>query len=212
MTRPRIARTATNAIAALTTVAFGVILVLGWEQWAALALGFIPARLTTGLAIDIAAAPAFLTPLTATIVHSGLLHLGFNMLILWYCGTQVERVVGASGLVAMYIVGAFAAAGAQWLAAPMGLTPMIGASGAVSAVIGAYSLSFGRAKAVTRSPRINRWLNALWLLAAWIVLQLMTGYIAGMEGTMLATPAHIGGFVAGLLLQRPLLLLRYRGA
>jgi hypothetical protein len=125
---------------------------------------------------------------------------------------QVERVVGASGLVAMYIVGAFAAAGAQWLAAPMGLTPMIGASGAVSAVIGAYSLSFGRAKAVTRSPRVNRWLNALWLLAAWIVLQLMTGYIAGQEGTMLATPAHIGGFVAGLLLQRPLLLLRYRNA
>jgi membrane associated rhomboid family serine protease len=55
-------------------------------------------------------------------------------------------------------------------------------------------------------------LNSLWLLAAWIVLQLMTGYLAGQQGTMLATPAHIGGFVAGLLLQRPLLLLRYRSA
>ena len=208
----RIPRTATNAIAALTTLAFVIILVLGWEQWAAVALGFIPARLTADLAIDIAAAPTFLTPLTATIVHSGLLHLGFNMLILWYCGSQVERVIGARGLVAMYVAGAFAAAGAQWLVAPMELTPMIGASGAVSAVIGAYALSFGRAKAVTRSPQINRWLNALWLLAAWIVLQLMTGYLAGIQGTMLATPAHIGGFVAGLLLQRPLLLWRYRSA
>jgi membrane associated rhomboid family serine protease len=208
----RVARTATNAIVALTTLAFVVILVLGWEQWAALALGFIPARMAGGLAIDFAAAPAFLTPLTATIVHSGLLHLGFNLLILWYCGSQVERVVGASGLIALYVVGAFAAAGLQWLANPMELTPMIGASGAVSAVIGAYSLSFGRARAVTRSPRVNRWLNSLWLLAAWIVLQLMTGYIAGQQGTMLATPAHIGGFVAGLLLQRPLLLWRYRGA
>ena len=88
---------------------------------------------------------------------------------------------------------------------------MIGASGAISAVIGAYSLSFGRAKRVTRSPRVNRLLNRLWLLAAWVVLQLMIGYLAGQQGMMLATPAHIGGFVAGLLLQRPLLLWRYRG-
>jgi membrane associated rhomboid family serine protease len=207
-----IQKTATNAIAALTTVAFVIVLVLGWEQWAALALGFIPARLTGGVAMDWAAAPALLTPLTATIVHSGLLHLGFNMLILWFCGSQVERVIGAGGLVTLYAVGAFAAAGSQWLVDANALTPMIGASGAVSAVIGAYSLSFGRAKALTRSPRLNRWLNALWLLAAWIVLQLMTGYLAGLEGAMLATPAHIGGFVAGLLLQRPLLLWHYRGA
>lgn len=208
----RIAGTVTNVLVALTTLAFVVILVLGWEPWAAQALGFIPARLGTDLAIDYAAAPTLLTPLTATLVHSGLLHLGFNMLILWYCGSQVERVVGGSGLIILYIVGAFAAAGAQWLAAPIELTPMIGASGAVSAVIGAYSISFGRAKALTRSARLNRWINAWWLLAAWIVLQLMTGYIAGLEGTMLATPAHIGGFVAGILLQRPLLLWRYRSA
>lgn len=208
---PRVARTATNAIVALTALAFVVIAVLGWNEWAALSLGFIPARFS-GLTIDWSAAPAILTPLTATIVHSGLLHLGFNLLILWWCGSAVERVVGASGIIALYVVGAFAAALLQWLADPMEVTPMIGASGAVSAVIGAYSLSFGRAKAVTRSPRVNRLLNALWLLVAWIVLQLMTGYIAGQQGTMLATPAHIGGFVAGLLLQRPLLLWRYRSA
>ena len=58
----------------------------------------------------------------------------------------------------------------------------------------------------------NRALNTLWLLAAWVVLQLMSGYLAGGQGYLLATPAHIGGFLAGLLLERPLLLWRYRKA
>jgi membrane associated rhomboid family serine protease len=94
----------------------------------------------------------------------------------------------------------------------MSFTPMIGASGAFSAVIGAFALSFGRARSLSRSPRFNRMLNAAWLLAAWIVLQLAIGWLAGGQGTLLATPAHIGGFLAGLLMQRPLLLWRYRSA
>ena len=52
----------------------------------------------------------------------------------------------------------------------------------------------------------------MWLLAAWIVMQMMVGWLAGGQGVMLAIPAHVGGFVAGLLLQRPLLLWRYRAA
>ena len=207
----QLTRSATNVIAAVTALAFVLAMLFRGEEWAALTLGFIPARLS-GMPVLWAAVPAILTPLSATLAHSGLLHLGFNLLILLWCGNQVERVIGKSGLTILYVAGAFASALSQWAVDPQGTVPMIGASGAISAVIGAYSLSFGRAKAVTRSPRINRWLNALWLLAAWIVLQLMTGYIAGQEGTMLATPAHIGGFVAGLLLQRPLLLLRYRNA
>jgi membrane associated rhomboid family serine protease len=204
-------RSATNSIAALTAIAFVLAILFRGEEWAALTLGFIPARLS-GMPVLWQAVPAILTPISATFAHSGLFHLGFNLLILLWCGNQVERVIGKGGLVILYVAGAFASALAQWALDPQGTVPMIGASGAISAVIGAYSLSFGRAKAVTRSPSVNRWLNALWLLAAWIVLQMMTGYIAGQEGTMLATPAHIGGFVAGLLLQRPLLLLRYRNA
>jgi len=110
------------------------------------------------------------------------------------------------------VVGDYAAAIAQWLPDPHGTTPMIGASGAISAVIGAFALSFGRAKRVTGSARVNRWINVVWLLAAWVVLQLMFGFLAGGQGYLLATPAHIGGFLAGLLLQRPLLLWRYRSA
>ena len=92
------------------------------------------------------------------------------------------------------------------------MVPMVGASGAISAVIGAYALSFGRAKPLTRNLMLNRWINVAWLLVAWVGLQLMTGYLAGAQGYLLATPADVGGFAAGLLLQRPLLLWRYRKA
>jgi membrane associated rhomboid family serine protease len=207
----RFLRTATGAIALLTVLVWLLILVIGANERAAVVMGVIPARLS-GL-IDIApAVPAWLTPLSATVVHGGWLHVGLNILMLVWCGHLVERVLGPSTLVLLYLVGAFAAAIAQWLVAPVSPTPMIGASGAISAVIGAFALSFGQQKRIVRSPRLNRALNALWLLAAWVVLQVMIGLLAGAQGYLLATPAHIGGFLAGLLLQRPLLLWRYRKA
>ena len=208
---PRIPRTATAAIVALTAAAWLITAVFGLDSQAAAAMGFIPARLS-GAEAPWAAVPAVLTPLSATLVHGGLLHLFFNMLMLVWCGTQVERMLGRGPLILLYVVGAFAAAIAQWLSDLTGTVPMIGASGAVSAVIGAFALSFGRAKAITRSARLNRWINALWLLAAWVVMQLLVGWTAGTQGYLLATPAHVGGFLAGLLLQRPLLLWRYRTA
>lgn len=207
----RIPRTATIAISAITALAWVIIAALGKSQEAALVLGFIPARMS-GLETGFAAVPAVLTPLSATLVHAGFIHLFFNLLMLVWCGNAVERVLGRSSLVLVYIVGAFTAAMAQWAVDPINLTPMIGASGAVSAVIGAFALSFGRAKTLTKSPRLNRMLNAIWLLAAWILLQVAIGWLAGGQGYLLATPAHIGGFIAGLLLQRPLLLWRYRSA
>ena len=174
-------------------------------------LGVVPARLS-GL-IDITpAVPTWLTPLTCTLAHGGALHLALNMLMLVWCGSQVERVLGSGSLVGLYVVGAYAAAIAQWIVNPVSPIPMIGASGAISAVIGAFALTFGQHKRIVRSPGLNRALNALWLLVAWVVLQVMTGYLAGAQGFLLATPAHIGGFVAGLLLERPLLLWRYRKA
>ena len=178
---------------------------------AALRFGFIPARLTVGFEYP-GVVPAFLTPLTATIAHAGLLHLLVNMIMLMWCGTWVERGLGRGALLVLYLVGAYAAALGQWAYDPRSLTPMIGASGAVSAVVGAFALSYGKPKRLVASPGLNRMLNAAWLLVAWVVLQLLTGYAAGMQGVLLATPAHVGGFVAGLLLQRPLLLWRYRRA
>ncbi|HVU29113.1 MAG TPA: rhomboid family intramembrane serine protease [Sphingomicrobium sp.] len=207
----RLTSSATNVIAALTALAWVIAAVTGNSQSAAAAMGFIPARLS-GEAVPFAALPAFLTPLSATLVHAGPVHLGFNLLIFIWCGAQVERVLGRTGLVVLYLVGAYAAALAQWSLDPSGSVPMVGASGAISAIIGAFALSFGRAKAVTNNLRINRWINVVWLLIAWVVLQVMMGWLAGAQGYLLATPAHVGGFAAGLLLQRPLLLWRYRKA
>jgi membrane associated rhomboid family serine protease len=158
------------------------------------------------------AVPAFLTPLTSTLVHGGLVHLGFNLLVFIWCGTQVERVLGKTGLIILYLVGAYSSALLQWVSSPASVVPMVGASGAISAVIGAFALSFGRPKPFTSNLRVNRWINVVWLMIAWIVLQVMMGWLAGGQGYLLATPAHIGGFAAGLLLQRPLLLFHYRKA
>ena len=207
----RFPRTATNVIVAFTALAWVLTALAGYSDQAAYALGFIPLRMTTPVG-GFAAVPAFLTPLTATVVHSGLIHLGFNLLMLVWCGAAVERVLGATGVVVLYLVGAYAAAAAQWALDPMGTTPMVGASGAISAVMGAFALSFGRAKAFTSNLRVNRWINVAWLLVAWVALQVMMGWLAGGQGYLLATPAHVGGFAAGLLLQRPLLLWRYRSA
>lgn len=205
----RIPRTATIAIAVLTAVAWLLALLTGFD--APYAMGFIPARLS-GLVTTAPAVPAVLTPLSATLVHAGLIHIGFNLLVFVYCGTQVERVLGKTGLIVLYVVGAYASALLQWATDPASIVPMVGASGAISAIIGAFALSFGRAKRVTNSFTLNRWINALWLMVAWVVLQLMMGWLAGEQGFLLATPAHVGGFAAGLLLQRPLLLWRYRKA
>lgn len=207
----RLTRSATNLIAAITAFAWLIALLAGQSDRAAVALGFIPARLS-GVAVPWPAVPAILTPLTATLVHSGLAHLGLNLLVFLWCGKLVERALGKSGLVVLYLVGAYAAALAQWAMDPMGTMPMVGASGAISAVMGAFALSFGRAKRVSSSPTINRWVNVVWLMIAWVVLQVMMAWLAGGQGYLLATPAHVGGFAAGLLLQRPLLLWKYRSA
>ncbi len=207
----RFPRTATNIIVALTALAWVIAVVLGQSAEAVYGLGFIPMRVS-GAAVPFAAAPVWLTPLTATLVHSNLVHVGFNLLILLWCGSQVERVIGGTGLTVLYVIGAYAAAAAQWAVSPMASVPIVGASGAISAVMGAYALSFGRAKPFTNNLRINRWINVAWLLVAWVVLQLMMGWLGDQQGYLLATPAHVGGFAAGLLLQRPLLLWRYRKA
>ena len=210
----RIPRTATVAISAVTALAWLLAALSGYSDRAAFVMGFIPARFS-GLAVlppDISAVPAFLTPLTATLVHSGLVHLGFNLLVFVWCGSQVERVLGKTGLIMLYLVGAYASALLQWLANPVTIVPMVGASGAISAVIGAFALSFGRPKAFTNNLRVNRWINVAWLMVAWVILQVMMSWLAGGQGYLLATPAHIGGFAAGLLLQRPLLLFHYRKA
>jgi membrane associated rhomboid family serine protease len=121
-------------------------------------------------------------------------------------------VLGRFGILILYLVGAYAAAAAQYAVDPGSVAPMVGASGAISAWLGAFALLFGRNKVRVAHPGLATWLNALWLGAAWIVLQLLVGLTFETTGLSIAIFAHIGGFLAGLALARPLLLLKWRGA
>lgn len=174
-------------------------------QWG----GFIPARVE---ASPPGFAPIWLTPLTATFLHANVVHLAFNLIIFAFCGRPTENVLGPVALTVLYVVGAYAAAAAHYALAPHDLTPMIGASGAIAAVIGAYSMLFGRNKVKVANPRVALWLNALWLMAAWVVLQLIVGLTFASAGIQVAIAAHVGGFLIGVALAYPLLLIRYRKA
>ena len=203
-------KSATVVIAIVTAAVSALFMLGGQIEEAALRFGFIPARVI-GMALD-GALPVWLTPWSATLVHGGWVHLILNLVMLVWVGSQVERVLGPANLLFAYLVGALVAAGAQWLADPAAFVPMVGASGAISAVFGIYALFEARPKAVTRSIKLNRAIHVAWLLAAWVAIQWMNGMLSAGQGVTLATAAHIGGFVAGLALQRPLLLWRYRRA
>jgi len=186
--------------------------VLAGQENQAVAWGaFIPARIG-GEADAWSVATAILTPLTATLVHAGFLHLAVNLLMLLFCGRAVEAILGGRGLLLLYLAGAYAAAAAHYLTGPHDPTPMVGASGAISAIIGAYAMLFGRNRVKVANPRLALWLNIFWLAAAWIGLQLLFGFTFQTAGARLAVAAHIGGFLLGLMLAKPLLLLRWRGA
>ena len=196
----------TAAISVVTAVAFLASMFAGPHiVWQA---GFIPARLSQ--ATPFVAVPFWLTPLSATLLHGGWLHLGFNLLMFAYCGRQVETVLGGLRLVIMYVLGAYGAAFAQFLVDPTSASPMIGASGAISAVIGSYALMFGRGTTKRMGPVSPTIVRALWLAAAWIVLQALIGLATDAGPTPIATAAHVGGFLTGLALTWPLLEWRYR--
>ena len=207
----------TAAICLVTIACWLVVKLLGLEPLAWVWGGFIPARVTGA---DFGSqAPFWLTPLTATLLHNGPIHLAFNLIILVFCGRRVENVLGPVSLAILYLLGAYAAAGAQYLADPHAMVVMVGASGAISAVLGAYAMLFGRNRVSVVSGRLAVWLNALWLMTAWVILQIMVG-IASAQGAfpftgggmVIAAAAHIGGFIIGVILANPLLLFRYRKA
>lgn len=202
----------TLAIAAITAAVSLFLILAGSVENAAVVAGFLPARFDGSLPFLGTAVPAWLTPLSATLVHGGLVHLMFNLVVLVFCGVQVERVVGHGGAILLYVVGAYVSAAAQYVATNDPMVPMIGASGALSAFVGAYALVFGQTRQFVASRGLNRAINVVWLAVAWAAIQWMTGFVAGEQGVQLAVAAHIGGFLAGLALERPLLLWRYRGA
>lgn len=145
--------------------------------------------------------------LTSMFMHGGHYHLIGNMLFLWMFGDNVEDVVGPFSFVILYLVCGYAAAMAHMLSDPASTKPLIGASGAVSGMLGIYLAFFPRAKAellvfflyyeVTRVET-----NVEMAIFAWFVMQIFLAFIFGMTGISdwipIAFWAHIGGFICGV--------------
>lgn len=149
--------------------------------------------------------PLWLTIFTSMFLHSGLLHIGGNMLYLWIFGNNVEDALGKVRYLIFYFVCGLAAGLAQIASSPNSLIPTLGASGAIAGVLAAYWLLYPNARVLTIVPFFIYFLaniRAYWVLGFWIVLQVIQGVAGiGMErGGGVAYFAHIGGFVAGIII------------
>jgi len=169
--------------------------------------GVVPCRLTGRCRILEDFPHPVLTVFTSMFLHGGLLHLGGNMLYLWIFGNNVEDILGHGRFVVFYLTSGLAAAVAQTMINPGSAIPVVGASGAVSGVLGAYFLLFPYSTVLTLVTFGFFWrfihLPAMIVLGLWIVLQFLSGYLSlsvatGAEGGGVAFFAHIGGFIAGM--------------
>jgi membrane associated rhomboid family serine protease len=174
------------------------------------AFGVIPAVLLGGVDLPPALqiVPPSVSVLTSMFLHGGWFHLIGNMLYLWVFGNNVEDAMGHGKFIAFYVICGTAAALAQALPEPASTVPMVGASGAISGVLGAYMLLYPHARVLLGLPlgffifQLGRF-PAVWVLAAWFGLQLaMHAFAPPIEagGSGVAFRAHIGGFLAGMLL------------
>lgn len=152
------------------------------------------------------------TLVTSAFLHGSWFHLGSNMLFLWIFGDNVEDVLGHLKYILFYLVTAIAAALVQTVMDADSLVPMVGASGAISGLLAAYIVLFphGRIRTLlTLGFFITVTMLPAWMMIGyWFLLQLISGFLSLGETTTgggVAFFAHIGGFVAGYLLVRPLI-------
>jgi membrane associated rhomboid family serine protease len=200
-----------NVLAFLYQVSIG----MGGDPRAAEAIvfefGATPCRLTGACSVPGEFPSPIATVFTSMFLHGGLLHVGGNMLYLWIFGDNVEDTLGHGRYLALYVAAGVAAAAAQVAVHPRSSVPMIGASGAVSGVLGAYLLLFPFAGVHMLLVfgffvRVVRW-PALAVLGVWIIIQALSGFLTfsaaawgGGEAGGTAWFAHIGGFLAGMAL------------
>jgi membrane associated rhomboid family serine protease len=190
------------------------VLVFLWEiregdkslEWAVYSFGVIPAvllgdgRLEPGL-IQI---PEPLTIITSLFLHAGWLHLIGNLIFLWIFGNNIEDSMGHGRFIVFYLLCGTVAALAQALPDPSVEIPLVGASGAISGVMGAYLLLFPHARVLVLLPmgfftQLAR-LPASMVLGFWILLQIISSLLASPQRGGVAWLAHVGGFIAGMAL------------
>ncbi|MDX1934536.1 MAG: rhomboid family intramembrane serine protease [Capsulimonadales bacterium] len=174
----------------------------------------IPAEVTRGIDHAIngpTLQPTFLTILTSMFLHGGWLHLAGNMLFLAIFGNNIEDALGSVKYLFFYVACGVAAAATQIFSMPNSLIPTLGASGAIAGVLGAYLVLFPRARVLTLVflGFILTWIRVpAWvLLGFWIVSQFFSQWTQSLKAEMMggetggvAYFAHIGGFIAGMIL------------
>jgi membrane associated rhomboid family serine protease len=170
------------------------------------ALGMIPAVLfdIKQLSPELAVVPPWLTLLTSMFLHGGWMHLIGNMLYLWIFGNNIEDAMGHGRFIVFFLLCGVIAAMAQAVPQAASEIPVIGASGAISGVLGAYLLLYPHARVLVLIPlgfilHTVR-LPAVWVLGFWFVLQLLNSLMTASEQGGVAWGAHLGGFVAGAAL------------
>jgi membrane associated rhomboid family serine protease len=200
----------------IMTVAFIVacVLVFFWQiglneramQAAVYAYGVTPATLfgDAQLPSGVYRIPPWVTVFTSMFLHGGWMHLIGNMLYLWIFGNNIEDALGHARFVVFYLLCGIAAVAAQAFLNPGSTVPMIGASGAISGVLGAYLLLYPHARVLVLIPLgiFTRMLHlpAVFVLGFWFALQLINTAFASGDGGGVAFAAHVGGFVAGMVL------------
>jgi len=196
----------TIGIIAICIVAFLWQISLGPAiQQAIISLGVIPSVLFhfKTLSPELVVIPPSMTIFTSMFLHGGWMHLIGNMLYLWIFGNNVEDVMGHKRFILFYLLCGTAAVFAQAIPDPHSDIPMVGASGAISGVLGAYLLLYPHARILVAIPlgfyiHTTR-LPAGLVLGLWFMLQLINSAFTGNQGGV-AFGAHIGGFIMGMAL------------
>ncbi|WP_017672560.1 rhomboid family intramembrane serine protease [Blastomonas sp. AAP53] len=203
---------ATNALVILNVLVWLVGFITGWTEPMQIEGGFWAARLHDALnghgsALPIGypwVVPVWLTPVTSAFLHAGLFHLAMNMLLLVVVGRVVEAALGSERFVLLYAAGIAGAAAVHYLVDPLSTTPVVGASGAISALLAAYFLLFSRRRPPAIGPLPAVAVHIAWLLAAWVGINLLSQLAFAGSALGIAIWAHIGGFIVGLMLAIPL--------
>jgi membrane associated rhomboid family serine protease len=200
----------------IVTVSFIVMCVLVWlwqlsfgaqgGQRIVYALGVVPASLLgkQQLPPELSLVAPWMTVFTSMFMHGGWMHLIGNMLYLWVFGDNVEDSMGHGRFVVFYLLCGVAAVLAQALPDPSSTIPMVGASGAISGVLGAYLLLYPHARVLVAIP-LGFFLHTMRIpaglvLVLWFGLQLLSNVMAQPGQGGVAFRAHIGGFIAGMVL------------
>ena len=207
------------AIIGINILVFLVLQRIGTNDAFTYAFSLVPREITTGVDLQglvnitdssgriVGQIPQYAAPLgvyfnllSSMFLHSGFMHLFGNMLFLWVFGDNLENRLGHIRYAAFYIVCGLAAAAAQISMDTSSVIPMLGASGAISGVLGGYILLFPRRRVRAIIFNFLTEVPAYVAVGIWIVYQIVVGYLSSAESGGVAYAAHIGGFFAGLVL------------